>query len=529
VGRSGPGPLRVTARLLAAALVLSGCGSDFLWVDTMGKPPELVTTTTTTAPVTTTTTRPKPPPPPPASKAPPVPRVLKPIPPPPPPPARPAPAPVAAAGDSPLTGSGSGGGTTGHPALVVKIDNAPKARPQIGLNEADVVYEEGVEGGITRFAAVFHSVQSDPVGPVRSARSTDINVISPLHRPLFSYSGANAVFKEYVRQAPLVDVGVENYPDRYHRDGKRPAPNNLFSSTQSLEALAAPDAAGPPVLFAYRPAGKRAAGAGAKPVGRAEAAWTRNGRSVTSVSYDWDAGSGTWLRIQDGALHVDAAGRRISPTNVIIQFTKYHDTGLVDSSGTAVPEAEVIGEGDAWVLTGGYVIPARWSKPGQMDVTKFTDSAGSEVRLAPGRTWVELVPPGNARTTDRPADAPAPNEPPENQSTTTTTAPPSGQESSTTTTTTPPPQQQPQPQPQPQPSPTPTLPPPTTPPPSTPSSSTTTTTAPTPSQQPKSPTDGHDGRPGQQHRSRLGVDAPLAALLLLASRRRRFRRSPPRR
>ena len=412
MGSRSPRGLGVLARLMVAALALSACGLDFQWVRTMGKSPELVTTTTTTsttAPPTTTTTAPAPPPPP--APAPP-PKAAKPPPPPPPPP--PAPPPVQVPGDSPLTGIGGATvGRAGHPALVVKIDNVAKARPQMGLNEADVVYEEQVEGGITRFAAIFHSRQADPVGPVRSARSTDIGVISPLNYPLFSYSGANDVFKEYVRQAPLIDVGVENRPDRYFRDGHRPSPNNLFTSTQALFSLAAPDAPGPPALFSYRGAGERAVGHDRRAVARAVAEWRRNGRTITTVSYDWDPGGQSWVRVQNGLLHTDAAGRKVAPDNVIFQFVTYHNTGLVDSSGTEVPEADVVGQGEAWILTGGQVIPARWSKGSKMEITKFVDGAGQEIRLAPGSTWVELVPPNQGSLVDRPADPePVPETPP---------------------------------------------------------------------------------------------------------------------
>jgi hypothetical protein len=329
-------------------------------------------------------------------------------------------------GDSPLTGIGGATvGRAGQPALVVKIDNVAKARPQMGLNEADVVYEEQVEGGITRFAAIFHSRQADPVGPVRSARSTDVGVVSPLNYPLFSYSGANDVFKEYIRQAPLVDVGVENRPDRYHRDGNRPSPNNLFTSTQGLFSLAAPDAPGPPALFAYRAAGERPQGQNKRAVARAVAEWRRNGRTVTTASYDWDAGGQSWIRIQNGILHTDAAGRKVAPNNVIFQFVTYHNTGLVDSSGTEVPEADVVGEGDAWVFTGGYVIPGRWSKGSKTEITEFVDGAGQEILLAPGTTWVELVPPHQGSVVDRPPDPePVPETPPPPAETPPSTEPP---------------------------------------------------------------------------------------------------------
>ncbi|MGH9003939.1 MAG: DUF3048 domain-containing protein, partial [Acidimicrobiia bacterium] len=255
-------------------------------------------------------------------------------------------------GPSPLTGLP--GDPPVRPALIVKIDNAPRARPQVGLNQADVVFEELVEGGITRFAAVFHSQDSDPVGPVRSARSTDIGLASALHRPLFAYSGANAVFEEQVRQAPLVDVGVKAAPDRYYREGSRRAPSNLFSRTPALFQLAPPDAVAPPALFTYRAPGEPPAGASMATASRVTIGFAK------AVDWDWDAAVGGWWRTQGGRHHADSAGRVVAPANVVVQFVEYRDTGLRDASGAPVPEAQIVGEGDAWVLSGGHLVPARW-------------------------------------------------------------------------------------------------------------------------------------------------------------------------
>ena len=394
---------------LVAAFLFPACGTDFLWVETINPLPTTTssTSTTTTAPPTTTTTRkpapttsstttapkptagPKPTPavPAPASAVPgPTSLPQEAAPPPPSPPA-------ATTFSAPLTGLPMDAARAKRPVVVVKIDNAPLARPQVGLNQADVVFEEGVEGGITRFAALFHSRGSGPVGPVRSARSTDIKIVSALHRPLFSYSGANEVFKRYVAEAPLVDVGFDAHPDRYHRDSGRPSPNNLFSNTEELFELTPAGAVPPPSLFTYRAPGEAAAGPDARPVAHARAFWAGATKS-TEALWDWDATAQGWRRTQNGEAHVDAAGRQVTPPNVILQFVNYHDTGLVDSSGTAVPEAEVVGEGDAWVLTGGLMIPCRWSKPSNDEITRYLDASGAEVRLGPGSTWVELVPPG---------------------------------------------------------------------------------------------------------------------------------------
>ncbi|HEV7887212.1 MAG TPA: DUF3048 domain-containing protein, partial [Acidimicrobiales bacterium] len=125
------------------------------------------------------------------------------------------------AGAAPLTGLPAKPELLGRAALVVKIDNAPKARPQKGLLQADVVIEEKVEDGVTRFFTIFQSQDADPVGPVRSARTTDITLVTPLNRPLFSYSGTNATFQKLISAAPLVDVGHNAASGEYRRDGSR--------------------------------------------------------------------------------------------------------------------------------------------------------------------------------------------------------------------------------------------------------------------------------------------------------------------
>jgi Protein of unknown function (DUF3048) N-terminal domain/Protein of unknown function (DUF3048) C-terminal domain len=386
--------------VLVACLLVSGtaCGTDLLRVETINPAPTTTTsTTTTTRPkpkLTTTTTRPaatsttvttKPKTVTPSTLAAPPATLNR------PPVAVPAPPTQAA---SPLTGLPMDIVMSRRPVLVVKIDNAPKARPQIGLNQADVVFEEGVEGGITRFAALFHSQESKPVGPVRSARSTDIRIVSALHHPLFAYSGANATFQRYVHEAPLVDVGVDAYPDRYHRDGSRPSPYNLFSDTDKLFDLAPGSAEPPPALFAWRPPGAAASGPGARAVTHTRVYWQAS--KLTEAVWDWDVTAKGWRRTQNGETHVDAAGKQVTPANVVIQFVTYHDTGQVDSSGTSVPEADVIGEGDAWVLSGGVLIPCHWSKASDTDVTHYRDASGADVKLAPGKTWIELVPPNQA-------------------------------------------------------------------------------------------------------------------------------------
>jgi hypothetical protein len=296
---------------------------------------------------------------------------------------------------NPLTGLPIDPAVPARAALVVKIDNAPKARPQAGVNEADIVVEEGVEGGVTRFFTLFHSHDAPSVGPVRSARSTDLLFARQIGTPLFAYSGANAVFADLVRKAPLVDVGVGRFPTAYHREPGRPAPYNLFSETKALFASAAGAVTPPAPLFSYRPAGEAPPEASSEPAPRVQALWKLN--ITTTVVFAWDEASKTFPRTTDGRPHLDAAGVQVSPENVVFQVVGYRNTGLVDRSGAAVPEAELIGEGDAWVLTAGRLVKGRWSRPDEARTTLFTLPSGEPIRLTPGRTWLELVPLGNLK------------------------------------------------------------------------------------------------------------------------------------
>ena len=283
-----------------------------------------------------------------------------------------------------------------RPALVVKIDNADPAhgtggRPQIGINSADVVFEEMVEGSVTRFASIFQSMDADPVGPVRSARTTDVLLMGQLHRPLFAWSGANAHVVDVVHQADVVDVGYDAATSAYYRSPDRRRPYNLYSSTPALRAAVPTEDRPPPQLFTYRPEGQAPTG------GRASHGVDINfggGPGSAPIAFDWD-GTG-WARFQNGTPHVDVDGQRIAPTNLIVQFTPYKQVQCCDAAGFPIVEAEVIGEGDAWVFTAGQVIEAHWSRPSLGDVTTYTGPDGQPVGLTPGRTWVSLVPPGNA-------------------------------------------------------------------------------------------------------------------------------------
>ena len=274
--------------------------------------------------------------------------------------------------------TGVQGTDVARPALAVKIDNVTRAHPQAGLNQADVVYEELVEGGVTRLVAVFQSTSADVVGPVRSARTSDPPLLQGFDRPLFAYSGANRGTKSQLRDSPLVDAGFDAHEEDYWRDQNRRAPHNLFTGTDRLWARHADRTAVPPAPFAYRYPGQ----------GLHESAEPAGGVAVdfglTEVDYAWN-GTG-WVRTHGDRAHSDADGVQVAPTNVVVQFIRY-GRSLADLRS---PEAITVGSGDGWVFTDGHVIRGQWQRPDADQPATFT-ADGTEIRLSPGNTWVALA------------------------------------------------------------------------------------------------------------------------------------------
>jgi hypothetical protein len=187
---------------------------------------------------------------------------------------------------------------------------------------------------------------------------------------------------------------VERASGDYFRQSGRSAPYNLFTRTSALFGKPAPQSSAPPALFPFRSAGQALAGGAA--AGGAHIDYV--GKHITT-RVDWAWSGGTWVRSQDGTPHKDGAGVQVAPKNVIIQLVKYVNTGQIDRSGAEVPEAELVGTGEAWVLSDGKVVKGTWSKPNADAVTVYAGADGKPVALTPGQTWVELAPIGSARLT----------------------------------------------------------------------------------------------------------------------------------
>lgn len=277
------------------------------------------------------------------------------------------------------------------PRLALKIDNAPTAVPQQGIQEADLVFEELVEGGLTRFLAIFHTKVPEMAGPVRSGRSTDIPLLMPFDGALFGWSGANWAFRKLLDSVAVTDVGVYRKPSDYWRRTDRPTPSNLWAYSEKLLRHAPDDLSLPEPIWPFR-APDQPVTSDAEPTDGVDVTW-----GLTDVSFRWAAELGGWQRFQNGEQHLVTNDEgdlvALAPENVVVQFTKYVLSNEIDSNGARIPIAQLTeGKGRAWILTDGKVIEGRWNKPNITVHTQFTDVTGRAVAMTPGSTWILLVP-----------------------------------------------------------------------------------------------------------------------------------------
>lgn len=283
---------------------------------------------------------------------------------------------------APLRGTTVEAGSLNHPVVMAKIDNHWSARPQLGLSATDVVFEELVEGGITRYVAVWHSTIPEQLGPVRSIRPMDPDIASPFGGIIF-YAGGQPQFVSMMRNTPVYNAihGQGDTADYMFRASDRKAPHNVIAEASKFVAAHA-DIAAPAMQFAY--AADAASSTAAKegsPTQSLDLAFSTQFRP----SWTWDAASSRFLRWQDGKPDTDASdGQQLGATNVV--------TLRVPVTMSAVPKTELIGTGEAWVSTGGGTVHATWSKPSATSPITLTGDDGIVVRLGAGNTWIELVP-----------------------------------------------------------------------------------------------------------------------------------------
>lgn len=308
----------------------------------------------------------------------------------------------------PLTGTPAPGGVVPErPAIAMKVDNyslgpAPaEARPQSGLDYADIIFEEQTEGSITRYAAVFqcHNAPS-LVGPIRSARWTDVQMLTQLGHPLLVHVGGIVPVLSYIASSPLINVDLGMNPGLVTNPPGRYAPYDTYTTTQAVWSLMhGQPAVAPSPLFSYStevPAGPA--------VTQVHLDWS----STSDIYWRWNPATTTWLRYYNvGSPSVPniqpdllSDGVQNQAQNVIVEDVNITFGPWVENSqGGLEAESHLLGySGKAYIFRSGRVIEGTWSAPSNGAPTTLRDATGAPIALSPGRTWVEIYPVGAPMT-----------------------------------------------------------------------------------------------------------------------------------
>lgn len=294
---------------------------------------------------------------------------------------------------APLTGLPvEPGADLDHPAVAVKVSDVRQAHPQVGVDQADIVFAEPIGVAYTRLAAVFHSQLPDLVGPVRSVRPVDAPLLGPLAPVFGNTMGAPWVLDYVDSVANLDDLGTTTVhgSGAYIIDDQRPPPDHVFAKPTVLLELS--DFTTPPEpYFAYA----------AEPAGSSAEAAGEPGASLTvpygpgwRVTWTYDESTGRYLRAEPWGPHTMADGTRISAVNVLVLYVDSAVGKIGAGGGAPVPILDLVDSGGEFVaLSGGHSVTGTWSKAGVNDPFELRTETGETLELAPGNTWVELPAP----------------------------------------------------------------------------------------------------------------------------------------
>lgn len=268
------------------------------------------------------------------------------------------------------------------PAVAVKIENDPAARPQSGLEDADVVFEEVVEGGITRFMAIYHCSDGKRVGPVRSARYDDPMIALPFTN-ILAFSGANSIVAKQLQRQDMITL-VEGMKGRafYRIPEGSTSVHSVFADTEALRNLAPKTRHPYPGIF---PVGDLPRG-----FKRAKAVKI-NFEKENTIEYRWEKGA--WARYEAGEKFMAKSGKQIAVPNLLIREVLVdHSPGIVDIEGNPSPDITLKGSGRAVLFRDGKVLEGTWTFTKEDEPPTLKTKKGDEFTFADGPVWVELVP-----------------------------------------------------------------------------------------------------------------------------------------
>jgi len=265
----------------------------------------------------------------------------------------------------------------------VKLDNTGNAQPHAGLHRADVVYIEEVEYGMTRIAAIFSGDIPARIGPVRSARITDIDLLAQYGSPAFAFSGVQSKMWPLIDESGVVDISPNKVASLYSRDADRRSPYNYFLDGQAGIASAPGASVTRDIGFVF----DDAAPAGGYPVYRARTEW-----GSSSADFQYDSTRGDFLVSLNGFLaQEEETGEQQRAQTVVLQYVKQSESEFFDKGGGNTPHAETIGTGTGIILRDGRAFDVTWSRPDAASGTTFLLRDGTAMTFKPGQTWIVLL------------------------------------------------------------------------------------------------------------------------------------------
>ena len=288
---------------------------------------------------------------------------------------------------SPLTGRPMSKGRPANPVFVVKIENTSAGAPQYGLDKADLVMEELVEGGLTRLAAFFYSSIPSKVGHVRSLRTSDIGIAGPVKGQIVASGGANGAYNK-VENAGIKVFSEDAGSPGFSSDPAKYRPYNRLINLKTI-AKEAKRKTIKQTYLPWTPTGAPARTATGKP------ATTATVRFSNATSTSWKLDGATWQRTNGHA----APGKDFKADTMIVVFARVGDAGYTDPAGNPVPETVFEGKGEAMVFHGGQVDTVTWKKPSLDEPLTFKADDGSDYTIDPGKVFIELVPKGAGSVT----------------------------------------------------------------------------------------------------------------------------------
>ena len=270
--------------------------------------------------------------------------------------------------------------------LAVKIDDTNAAHPQIGLEDADVVYIEQVEGGVTRLAAIFSSVIPERIGPIRSARISDIDILAQYGRVAFAFSGAQKKLLPVIDAANLQNLGAQAQPPSiYTTDPNRVPPFAMVLRADLLMAKVVEKnyqiTTANNVGWSFGDAPQ-----GGKPTESVIMHWP-----AARYSAAWSESQSRWLLSHNSESDVSESGIVLGPTTLVIQMVSITDSEYRDKVGGITPFSQTVGNGRGFILRDGKTFNALWSRASEGVGTTWTSSDGKEIKFAPGQIWVALT------------------------------------------------------------------------------------------------------------------------------------------